>query len=544
LLNKSDEIDNKKSKKKSQQISIIQNSENGMKDRNDLFNYKTIANFFRSKYYPLVFQIMLIIFLAGFIIQGLGEKRSDTESAITMGLFSAFWFLIIWSSNVFAGRSWCSICPVGAIAGAANRFNKGYNFPRKLSNWGLPLLSYVLSLWVLAMVTNFWYSSFLSAIWIISVVGVAIGVSLIYKERIFCKYLCPITAPLAVISRSSPLEVRSKTMSTRLPRSSSTKNNTNHKFISLPMVHTSTLTSIDKYNTITTGRNIDEECKSCKTHDCYKGNEETEGCPWEQHPATMSGNAACSMCMKCTHSCPSGEPMRLFVRKPFSELLNIFRPDYYEVFIIFTLLGLYSFYQWSVIADDLLLRGFHDYLVSTTHLIFPFLTVDAVEEYVVGYFAAIGLGLGLYSFSSLISSKISGIRFKINFANFGYTYLTVFIFHFLLTYSIGYLDNIGQHANIALSNIGINLYLPPNFIVDFTIPAFQIGNDVISYDNLINGIPICLAIPVGGYISYKIAKKITRSNSIYKALIVSSPHIILITAMTILIMYQELILRI
>jgi len=544
MLKKGNEKDHKENKKNSQQEPFIQNSENDVKkDRYDLFNYKFIANFFRSKYYPLVFQVAMIILLVGLIIQGLGEKRSDTESAITIGLFTTFWFLIIWSSNVFTGRSWCSICPVGAVAGAANRFNKGYSFPRKLSNWGLPLLSYIFSLWVLAMVTDFWSNSFLSAIWIISVIGVAIGISLIYKGRVFCKYLCPITAPLAVIARSSPLELRSKTMSTHFPNSSS-KDHLERKFASLPMFSASADSSNNSHKTITIRRQIDEECKSCKTHDCYKGNDKTEGCPWEQHPATMSGNAACSMCMKCTHSCPSGEPMRLFLRKPFSELVNIFRPDYFEVFVIFTLLGLYSFYQWSIITDAVFLKGFHDSLVSITHSIVPFLTTDVVKEYIVGYFAAIGLGLALYSFASLISSKLSHLKFKTNFKYFGYAYLTIFILHFLLTYSIGYLDNIGQHANIALSNIGINLYLPPNFIVDFKIPAFKIGSNTISYDDLINGIPIVLAIPIGGYISYRAAKNITKSNSVYNAVIVALPHITLITAMTIVIMYQELILHV
>ncbi len=138
---------------------------------------------------------------------------------------------------------------------------------------------------------------------------------------------------------------------------------------------------------------------------------------------------------------------------------------------------------------------------------FPFLTADAVEDYMVGYFAAIGIGLGLYSFASVVSSRLSRMRFKINFSNFGYAYLTIFVLHFLLTYSIVYLDNLGQYINIALSNIGINLYIPPNFLVDYTQPVFGIGNSEVSYESLLKGIPICLAIPIGGYISYRIAKK-------------------------------------
>ncbi len=363
------------------------------------------------------------------------------------------------------------------------------------------------------MVTNFWYNPFLSALWIVSVIAVAIGVSLIYKGRIFCRYLYPITAPLAVIARTSPLEVRSKAMATNLPYTSlNSKIQSKKGFTLLPVINTST-------SKPTISRGLDSECKYCKTRDCYKGNKETEGCPWGQHPAAMMGNSACSMCMKCTHSCPYGEPVRLLLRKPFSELANIFRPDCFEVFIVFSLLGLYSFYNWSTIVDVFYI-GFHDNLVLATYSIFPFLTADAVEEYMVGYFAAIGIGLGLYSFASVVSSRLSRMRFKINFSNFGYAYLTIFVLHFLLTYSIVYLGNLGQYINIALSKIGINLYIPPNFLVDYTQPVFGIGNSEVSYESLLKGIPICLAIPIGGYISYRIAKKMTKTNSVYRSLMV------------------------
>jgi hypothetical protein len=92
----------------------------------------------------------------------------------------------------------------------------------------------------------------------------------------------------------------------------------------LPIVENELSTVKNKGNMLIGVGKIDSVCKSCKTHVCYKGNEETEGCPWEEHSATMTRNSACSMCMKRTHSCPPGEPMRRRLRIPLSELWQVF----------------------------------------------------------------------------------------------------------------------------------------------------------------------------------------------------------------------------
>jgi hypothetical protein len=55
---------------------------------------------------------------------------------------------------------------------------------------------------------------------------------------------------------------------------------------------------------------IDPKCKEYKTHDC-------------------------NVCMKFyTHNCPSGQPMRLRLRHPLSELSKVFRPNAGEIAII------------------------------------------------------------------------------------------------------------------------------------------------------------------------------------------------------------------
>jgi hypothetical protein len=75
------------------------------------------------------------------------------------------------------------VCPVGAIAGAANRFNLGFKFPRQLSNWGLPLLAFIGLLWGFREFgINVLREPLITAVWISGVIAVAILVSILFQR--------------------------------------------------------------------------------------------------------------------------------------------------------------------------------------------------------------------------------------------------------------------------------------------------------------------------------------------------------------------------
>lgn len=180
--------------------------------------------------------------------------------------------------TIFGNRSWCAICPVGALSGAANKFSKGIKFPRKLSNWVLPTLTYVGTLFVLADFTDWWSFAFWSSIWFIGIIGIAIIARFLFKGRAFCKYLCPLTAPLAVMGRAAPIELRTKNMSTYEDMHNKTliqnisvlnkKYNKNDNSASAnKKLFERKLLSNTGTNMVGVGQ-IDPTCKTCKTHDC------------------------------------------------------------------------------------------------------------------------------------------------------------------------------------------------------------------------------------------------------------------------------------
>jgi polyferredoxin len=495
----------------------------GRKEKRDLFNYKWIARFYRSKRYPLSFQLFFVLALFVFIYDGFLGPESSDENLITLSLSGLFWYPLIFLSLFLAGRWWCAVCPVGAIAGFANRFNIGLKFPRRLSNWGLPLLAFVVPLWGFREFDiNVLREPLITAIWITGVIAVAVIVSLLFNGRIFCRYMCPITAPLAVMSRVAPVEVRTRTMATH----SDMSNKQEEKYLQeekrtsfdsrkLPLIRDISRTR-NAGNMVSVGK-IDPVCKSCKTHDCYKGNEETEGCPWGEHPATMTRNSACSMCMKCTHSCPPGEPMRLQLRMPFSELWQVFRPDVYEAFTILTLIGIFNTYLWYETVDPFL-PGFKGSLIDSTEAAFPFLSERQVERGIIRYVMSIGIVVALYSIASLASSKLSGQKFKLNFANFSYPYLAAFFIYALIGSVFGQIAaNGGLYLTSALHLIGVYMYIPQS-LVDISSSNWY----------TIKWIPeAAAAIIVGGYITYRIAHNIAGYN-VKKMIPAAVPHILMI----------------
>lgn len=485
-------------------------------EKRDLFNYDWIARFYRSKHYPLAFQLFLVIVLVIFIYDGIVGPKFADENLITLSLSGVFWYPIIFGSLFFAGRWWCAVCPVGAIAGAANRFNIGNKFPRRLSNLGLPLLAFIVPLWGFREFgINVLREPLITAIWITGVIIVAIVISVIFKGRVFCKYMCPISAPLAVMSRVAPVEVRTRTMATHADMSNKKQKVSSPSITKLPLINE--MSKGENTGNMTSVGGIDPTCKACRTHDCYKGNEDTEGCPWGEHPATMTRNSSCSMCMKCVHSCPVTEPMRLRLRVPFAELWQVFRPDLYEAFTILVLIGIFNVVLWHDTVD-LLIPGFKNNLLDRTQSLFPFLSENQVERGIVRYVMSIGIVVGLYSLASIASSKLSRQTLKSNFSNFSYSYLAAFFVYALAGSTFGQIvENGDLYVMSALNFFGIHLYIPRDWL-DFS--SLEVLPDRGIFEAVI-------AVLVGGYVAYRIAHNMFTYN-LKKTILASTPHIIMV----------------
>jgi hypothetical protein len=128
---------------------------------------------------------------------------------------------------------------------------------------------------------------------------VAVGASLIFERRAFCRYLCPVGGFIGLYSQLAPVEVR--------------------------VVDT----------------------KVCAAHTektCYSGSAEGYGCPWDIFPPGMVKNTYCGTCMECLRTCPH-DNIAINIR-PFGADLSVERnrklDEAYKAFIMLGAAAVYS----------------------------------------------------------------------------------------------------------------------------------------------------------------------------------------------------------
>jgi hypothetical protein len=105
---------------------------------------------------------------------------------------------------------------------------------------------------------------------------VAIGTSLVFERRTFCRYLCPVGGFIGLYSQVAPIELRVK-------------------------------------DTAVCARHTDKTC--------YTGSDEGYGCPWLLFPGGLTNNSYCGLCTECLKTC-THDNIAIFVRPPGADLLK------------------------------------------------------------------------------------------------------------------------------------------------------------------------------------------------------------------------------
>lgn len=147
-----------------------------------------------------------------------------TESGQNFGnvaFFGLWWSPIMLLSLLFLGRIWCYVCPLGAIVRFTQRFGFQRHFPmytqKKWVVFGLPIsilsltaLTFALARWPMYKVGVAYTPRLIPVYWL-TILGVAVGVSLVYQRQAFCRYVCPATGVMSVTAKFSPLEIAQNT---------------------------------------------------------------------------------------------------------------------------------------------------------------------------------------------------------------------------------------------------------------------------------------------------------------------------------------------
>jgi hypothetical protein len=87
----------------------------------------------------------------------------------------------------------------------------------------------------------------------------AVGLSVIFERRAFCRYLCPVGGFIGLYAQLAPVEVRVRDAAV---------------------------------------------CAAHTEKTCYTGSAAGYGCPWQVYPGGLAKNTYCGTCLECLRTCP------------------------------------------------------------------------------------------------------------------------------------------------------------------------------------------------------------------------------------------------
>lgn len=263
--------------------------------------------------------LTLPVFLLA-ILTGLFGTPAGSRNFGIVFVWIVWWALVILLMIPFAGRLWCTMCPIPAPGEWLQRralvqpreggklFTLGWKWPKRFNNIWLQNASFLaVALFSVVILTT----PLVSALVLASFAIVALVTSLLFERRTFCRYLCPVGGFIGLYSQLAPVEVRVK----------------DHAL-----------------------------CVTHKDKTCYVGSDAGYGCPWLVFPAALDKNTYCGMCTECLKTCPLGN-IAVYARPFGADLMtNKGRrlDEAYKAFIMLTCALVYSIVligPWSILKE-------------------------------------------------------------------------------------------------------------------------------------------------------------------------------------------------
>ena len=260
----------------------------------NLLQFDKIKKIFSSRAHPVALQTAtVLVFSLIFLLSFAGNQSSDSNIALL--LVWGFWEPLLIISWFIGARIWCSVCPMGAANDLLNRVGKKkLKVPGFIHDYGIYFSGAGLAVIIWAQVaTGMHYSPIATGYLLLAIAFFAILSGILFKRRVWCRYLCPLGTLGAVFSGCSIVEWRSN-------------------------------------NSI---------CNStCTNNTCYKGDEKTHGCPMYQGPFSLISNQNCILCGNCVKACPNDSPA-FNLRIPGHELWATLKPEKVTTVFVPVILG-------------------------------------------------------------------------------------------------------------------------------------------------------------------------------------------------------------
>ncbi|UCE81660.1 MAG: 4Fe-4S binding protein, partial [Deltaproteobacteria bacterium] len=322
----------------------------------------------RSFQFLVIFPNLVFFYL--FVLSALWGSPVGNRNIAIIFVWILWWALLKTVLLPLGGRVWCLICPLPApgewlarktitavrylekpVRGLHHHFlglNKDWPNGLSRSIWLQNVLFLVLISFGIILLTR----PVATAILFLVILAATLGLSLVFRGRVFCLYLCPVGGFLSTYSMAACTELR----------------------------------AVDP-----------EVCKEHKEKCCLAGGERGWGCPWEQYVGNLDRNNYCGLCTECLKSCPK-DNVAIFLRpfgsdlklKSFDEVFNVLIMLMVALVFSVTMLGPWSeIKQAANVTESRQLVSFLIYVgtvISLTVLVFPamFLAVCRAAQRLAG----------------------------------------------------------------------------------------------------------------------------------------------------------------
>jgi transcriptional regulator with AAA-type ATPase domain/NAD-dependent dihydropyrimidine dehydrogenase PreA subunit len=423
--------------------------------------YPWLRRFLNTDWYPDRINYGFTAWVFPIVVAILFIAPQDRQHNFALNLFWAWWWPLILLLFPIIGRLWCAFCPFMIYGEIVQKLSLKF-FPRTLQKWprqtaekwgGWFLFGLFVLIFLWEELWNLENTAYLSSWLLLLITGGAVIFSLIFERRFWCRYLCPIGGMNGLFAKLSIVELRAQ----------------------------------------------QGTCAAeCTTYHCYKGGagfgegQTTNGCPIYSHPAQLTDNKDCVLCMTCLKACPH-RSVELNLRPPGIELWTTHIPHGYEVALLFLLLG--GIYLHRLPAINRLL----DLKIDLSQF-FPHLGLSIAAIIIPSLIPLIAYGImqGLYRLgkSTLIPFKLSK---PLPFITLAYGYLPLVLGGNLAHYFKLGLEEGGQIIPITFATFGQISDNLPSLIADPAVIAF------------LQGMTLIVALLVTIFLTQKIAKRSIRS---------------------------------
>jgi polyferredoxin len=335
--------------------------------RYELTRFPFFKSWLVNRYPQLfIFALMLAAFIFAILAGVIGTPVGSHNFSIVF-VWIAWWAVLILVAVPFFGRGWCAVCPIplpgewiqrGAILNPPDKKPRRLNlrWPKALRNIWLQNISFLL----LALFSSVLLTTpNITSIVLVAMLFTAVGLSLVFERRAFCRYLCPVGGFIGLYSQAAPIELRIK----------------------------------DK-----------QICITCEGKPCYNGSESGYGCSWDVFPAGLTKNTYCGLCMECIRTCPH-ENIAINLRPFSADLAKSSTRRMDEAFKAFIMLGSAMTYAGVLLGPWGALKNAAYHIGSGAWFIYAFVFLAIIFIVLPGFFS-----LG-------VLQKNSNITFKHRFAS-------------------------------------------------------------------------------------------------------------------------------